>query len=225
MLKKSVLVLSMVLLAGGAGQLRASLILDDGESHTISTAIDGNVEIYDGSTPPLPDITTVNLVDGGSVGNHLAVGEHSEVFMWGGSVGQSVHTLDSAKVEVVGGRIDENIFVRSNGQVTLRGGSLGEFLVGEDNGALTIRGWGFAIDGAPVGFGSILSVLGGNYWDEPMRRLSGMLESGESLDNDFQLGHQGLIFLEEGEEIPEPASILIATVGGSLLARRRGLLR
>ena len=220
MLKKSLLVLTMVLLAMAAGQAQAGLVLDDGLIHTINTAIDGNLEVYDGSTPPPPDVTTANLVTGASVGVHVAVGGSSEVNMSGGSVGQSVYALDSAKVDVSGGTIGGNIFIWTEGQVTLRGGLLGGALVGTGNGIFTIHGLDFAVDGVPVGYGVIAGTLGGNYWDEPLRRLTGLLESGDDVDNDFQLGGQAEIVLVQSE-IPEPASILIVTLGGALLARRR----
>ena len=95
MLKKSMLVVTMVLLAGAAGQVWAGLVLDDGGAHTVDYAVDGNLEVYDGSTPPLPDITTVDLVAGGSVGNHLAVGGNSEVDISGGSVGHTAGVLNN----------------------------------------------------------------------------------------------------------------------------------
>ena len=85
-----------------------------------------------------------------------------------------------------------------------------------DNAVVTIDGSDFAVDGTDVGYIELTSVLGLGWSNEPHRRLTGTLLSGEPLDNDFRIGENARIVL-----VPEPGTALMIGVGGFALLRRR----
>jgi hypothetical protein len=81
---------------------------------------------------------------------------------------------------------------------------------------LIINGFGFAIDGNPVGDVTITSIYGGLFLDEPFRRLTGTLANGDTINNQFQIGHESTIVL-----VPEPATLLLFGFGAVMLRRKR----
>ena len=82
--------------------------------------------------------------------------------------------------------------------------------------SLTIHGSDFAIDGSPVGLGEITSILGGSYWYEPYRRLTGTVANGDIINNQFRIGNDASIVL-----VPEPATLLLLTLGVLTLRKKR----
>ena len=67
-----------------------------------------------------------------------------------------------------------------------------------------------------MGYGELASIFGGKYQDEPLRHLTGMLNSGDLLDNDFYIGYDAKIVLA-----PEPATLLLVGLGGLMFRRRK----
>jgi len=143
-------------------------------------------------------------ITGGSIGGALQVMHHSQVTISGGSIGSDLRVLDSGQIVISDGSIGGDLKVYGNAQVVLSGGSIGGELRVDDSGIIIISGYDFAVDDALFGYGGITSMLGGDWRNEPQRRLTGTLESGEPIDNTFLIGHQGRIVL-----VPEPATILL----------------
>ena len=85
-----------------------------------------------------------------------------------------------------------------------------------ETATLTIYGSNFAIDGSSVGFGVITSMLGGDYGNEPYRRLTGTLANGDIINNQFQIGNDAKIVL-----VPEPTMLLLLGLGAVMLRRRK----
>ena len=75
----------------------------------------------------------------------------------------------------------------------LSGGTIREDIQLDGNGVLTIKGSNFTVDGQSVGSGELTSILGGDYGNETFNRLTGMLENGDVLDNDFRICSQASI--------------------------------
>jgi hypothetical protein len=158
-------------------------------------------------------------VSGGSMSRFHAY-DGSQVTISGGSISSgtfwgTLTTFDSSRVAVSGGSIGSGIHAMADSQVIVSGGSMRRLTLME-NAVLTIDGSDFAVDGTPVGYVELSSIFGGYHFDEPYRRLTGTLFNGDSLDSDFQIGHNAKILL-----VPEPATLLLLGLGASMLRKRK----
>jgi len=153
----------------------------------------------------------------------LEAEENSLVMMYEGRVFDDVETVGTAVLNIFGGEFDEdveafdsstiNIFgglfntgvgdpsdveggkieAENTAQVNVHGGTFVGALLdpdfeSEDDGIITIFGTDFAVDGVPVGFGPLAAAMG---------QLTGTLEDGSMLDNDFEQVGNGVIILAE----------------------------
>jgi hypothetical protein len=197
---------------------------DDGQVHTIDYAT-VSVNIFDGPNLP-PDVTTVNLVDGGEVSD-VEVHEHSEFRMFGGTIEEDIEVYDDARVVISGGSVDEELQTFGNARVTVSGGNLGGEIEADGHSEITITGGtlefhmsasgdsrifilgtDFSIDGSPVDYGPIPAV--------PIGELTGILQNGDPLFTMFMIGDNGSIIL-----LPEPATVVLLVVSGFVIAGRR----
>lgn len=152
----------------------------------------------------------------GSVSGFLNAGGNSQVTMSGGSV-NGLGVQNNSWVTMYGGSIATYLYVQGNAQVNWSGGTIKkDLMVYSGVATLTINGSNFAIDGSPVGFGDITSILGGSYSNEPYRRLTGTLANGDIINNQFRIGDSTKIIL-----IPEPATLLLLGLGAGMLRKKR----
>ena len=135
-------------------------------------------------------------MSGGWVGRLCADG--GQITMSGGSAG-SLSTEHGGRITMSGGSA-YGLYAGSRGQITISGGTIGSALQLGQYVTLIICGSNFAVDGNPFGFGEITSILGGEYYNEPYRRLTGTLANGDILDNHFLIGNYASITL-----VPETA--------------------
>jgi len=98
----------------------------------------------------------------------------------------------------------------------LSGGTIGSEIRMMTNAELIIKGFNFAIDGKPVGFDKITSILGGDCLNESYRTLTGTLANGDIINNQFRIGNYASITL-----VPEPATLLLFGLG-AVMFRRKG---
>ncbi|GAJ14816.1 unnamed protein product, partial [marine sediment metagenome] len=135
-------------------------------------------------------------ISGGSVGDNSVNGnlvsyDNSQITISGGSVGYDLHALD-------------------NSQITISGGSIGgKFYVGfdiDDNSILTVLGKDFAINGNSVDYGEY-NTMGRDWF---YGTLTGILASGDLINNDFEISRDSKLILAP---IPEPATILLLGLG------------
>ncbi len=186
----------------------------DGLTHDIYYEIDEDVWV-DHETPEM--YTTVNWLDGANT-SFIFGHENSKINILGGSV-YLLGCIDSCQVNISGGSIT---FVLSSGgssRVDISGGSIGSiggWLELWEQSMIQIFGYDFAVDGMPFGYGELTSIYGGDPWGEPLRHLTGTLQSGELIDNDFYIGHDARIVL-----IPEPATLLLLGLGSLALLKKR----
>ena len=146
----------------------------------------------------------------------LAATNSSQVDISGGAI-ELLEALDTSQLEVSAGPIAECLDARDRAQIDVLGGYIGSYCISVDSAVLTMHGSDFAIDSISVGYGELISILGGAPQDEPVRHLTGTLASGEPIDNYFYIGHDGEIIL-----LPEPATIFLLALGGlALLGKRR----
>jgi hypothetical protein len=164
--------------------------------------------------------TSQAYISGGLI-QELAVLDNSQVEISGGVIAGRMQVNNQTRVEIYGGSIDGNLEVRDECRVDIYGGSIGGALILEPGpwplpAVLTIHGSDFAINGQPVGYGNVWGLYHGPWENEPTRRLTGRLNSGELIDNDFYIGHGSKIIL-----VPEPAAIVLLALGAVMLRRRR----
>ncbi len=160
------------------------------------------------------DSSQVTISDG-SIGERLYARASSQVTMSGGSVVGWLWAYGNSQVTISGGSIRDYLDASSSSQVTMSGGRVGRYLIADHDAILTLHGSDFALDGEALGYGELTSLLGGFAWDEPRRHLTGILASGESIDNVFLVGHDARIVL-----VPEPAAVLLLGLGGLMLLHR-----
>ncbi len=181
---------SQVTVSGGS--IKYFLYLHDSSQVTVSGGSFENTLIaYDNS-----QVT----VSGGSVRGLYAFGGN-QVTVSGGSIGNL--TTTSQVTTVSGGSIKRDLKAYGSSQVILSGGLIGRELLIWSNAVLTIDGSDFAVDETPVGSTELTSILGLGYENEPYRRLTGTLLSGDPLNNDFRIGHSAKIVLTNtGPQLP-----------------------
>jgi len=219
----------------------ATLVYDDGGVHNIDYWIGEDVQV-DYLAPGMQ--TTVNLLDGGrtgssynlmayedsrinisggSIGYTLGAYDRSQVHISGGSIGFSLAANDTSQVHISGGSIDYLQLYESS-RVDIYGGSIADnldnylFPAGQltDLAILTIHGSDFAVNGVAFGYGELFGPGGGYSPPGNGYQITGMLVSGELIDNYYYIGYNAKIIL-----IPEPATLLLLSLGAMMLRRKR----
>jgi len=170
-------------------------------------------------------------ISSGAVSNYLSADNNSKVTMTGGVVnifyahdcsqinwsGGSVKALfayHSSQVSMTGGTT-ASLSASNDSRVIISGGTLSNHLLVDDRGKVIISGSNFAIDGTPVGFTEIKSILGGYHAKDRIRTLTGTLANGDIINTQFQIGNTASIVL-----IPEPCTLLLLGLGGFCIRRR-----
>jgi hypothetical protein len=154
-------------------------------------------------------------ISAGSLG--IVTGDgYTQMNISGGSIEHSVNCGGFSQADISGGSI--LLYIASNdfSQVNLSGGALGGFLDLYGRSRINIFGSDFTVDGQSIRYGELTSILGGDRVDEPLRRLTGILASGEPINNDFRIGNYAKIVL-----IPEPATIVLLGLGALSLRKHR----
>jgi hypothetical protein len=195
-----------VVINNGLAPPNAENVIDAGNSYPVDDVYVQNVgcdrTVVDPCPLPWGDPTSVEVTRGGEVGGGLVAYESSTVTMSGGEVNW-IYPSDSSTVTMSGGSVANILEALSSSTVTMSGGSVGGEFEAFEFSTITVRGTGFAVDGVPVGFGPIAATEG---------RLTGTLESGEPLDNEFLRSVTAVII------VPEPAQVLLVLTGGLVLA-------
>jgi len=144
----------------------------------------------------------------GAVGRSLITRENSKVTLSGGVVNNILEALENSEITFSDGSVNNNLEACDNSKITISGGSIsGTIYAGynsDANSTLIISGRSFAIDGNSVGDGEYLAS------DFPSGHITGTLESGDLLDNDFKIRGDATLVLET----PEPASLSLLSLGG-----------
>ncbi len=149
-------------------------------------------------------------VYGGWIGRFLDAGNSSIVNIYGGTIDGDVFAFNSATINIYGSDIQGVLRVDHDTKVLLAGGTITGSLQVRDRGVLTIDGERFQIDGNPVNYGTYDMV------DFASGRITGILSSGDFLDNNFSISDTASMVL-----LPEPLCITILSLGGLVIANRR----
>jgi hypothetical protein len=207
--------------------------------YTLQGFNNSRLNVSGGSVNALNTYNTSHLtMSGGNVNSDLYAHDNSQITMSGGVVSRYLFADDSSQITISGGTVYVSVNAYNNGQITISGGSLGingfhaygngridwsgGTLVGNGDiqldgfAVLALDGSNFAIDGVPFVSGEITSILGGDYSNDPFRRLTGTLAKGDIINNQFRIGNDAKIVL-----VPEPATLLLLGFGAVLLRKKR----
>jgi hypothetical protein len=164
--------------------------------------------------------TRLDLVPGGKITLWLQTIGTGRAYIMGGTVGGEVLSSDDGFVSVESGILNSYCMAFNNGLINISGGTImgdliahhnsivsltGGIILGDifsgghskpDNAVINIYGHAFAIDGVPIGYGQYFAS------DFTCGRLTGTLEYGNMLDNDFYIYDNSSIVL-----LPEPIPV------------------
>ncbi|MHC4654055.1 MAG: PEP-CTERM sorting domain-containing protein [Planctomycetota bacterium] len=147
-------------------------------------------------------------VSAGTIWDDFWAYDSSQIAISGGQLIYDLKVYNSSYVVFSGGQILGEMDVSDNCRVDILGGYISSELDFWDLAIVTIHGSNFAVDGQAFGYGELTSIFGASPGNEPDRRLTGTLVSGEPIDNHFYIGHDAKIIL-----IPEPATIVLLALG------------
>lgn len=127
-----------------------------------------------------------------------------------GSTQGSIRVEDNATLTMLGGRIEQDLVAVGGGIITIKGGTIGQEIKLDSpmgmQGDVYIYGTNFAINGVAVG--------PGRYHQTGI--FTGTLENGDILNNMVGFAGGNDVVL-----IPEPATMLLLTMGTLYLRRRK----
>jgi len=157
---------------------------------------------------------------GGSVAGKTGATQFASISILDGSL-WDLSLSGSAGAAVSGGSFEDAMLAQDDSTINvLRVGALAsDFQFQADQfGRLILHGSNFALDGVPVDFGRIGSILGGAYYDEPERWLSGTLSNGYDFNRQIAVGGSAVIAL-----VPEPGAALLVGLALAATGLRRRL--
>ena len=192
-------------------------VFGNSEVNISGGTIGGNDAVVIGSGSFAAYDTSIVNVTGGVV-NALHAENSSKVTVSGGKFGQ-LHAESNNPVDISGGSINQlyasQSVIISGGaidwieanwasEVLISGGLISLELRVRNEGLITLHGSNFAVDGTPVNYGELTSILGDGGGGEPHRQLSGTLASGELIDVVFRISGNGRIVLVDTPLSPTP---------------------
>ena len=171
-----------------------------------------------GDTVEAYNATTVNLLTGGTIGQHLRARDNSTVTVTGGTIGDDLASWNDSMVNVTGGTIGDDLYAWDHSTVTFSGGTIGDLLYLVNNSTLTIIGSGF-------------NFAYGDYFDGgPLdgQILTGTLADETAFNNEVNIYDSATVTLAAPAVVPEPSSLVLGAIGAlGLFAygrRRRQML-
>jgi hypothetical protein len=214
--------------------MAVAVIYNDGKIHTIDYAFDDWLEVYDG---PFDQYTTVNFTAGAYITKRISVWDNSKVNMYdgtlcgvisyngtetniyGGAMGSSGNyanywskiapfsILSDGNVNIYDGIVWHDIVARNTSQINIFGGDIkGDIDIGT-GGHISLYGSNFSYNGNPIG--------NMTFGDGTSGHITGVLQNGDAIDCFFGIYYGSLII------IPEPASLLLLSLGGLLFRYRK----
>jgi len=193
------------------GNSTGNLVLCDNSQVTMNAGSFGAITSYENSQI---------FMDGGLTHSLSVRGGSSRITMTGGTANY-LQGFSNTQITMTGGLINADLYLAHDAQADWSGGNIGGDLTLQDRNILTIFGSNFTIDGNPVGYGNITSILGNDYSLDPSRILSGTLADSTTINNQFKIGNSAYINLVYAEPVPEPCTLLLFGLGGLVLRKRR----
>lgn len=123
--------------------------------------------------------TDVEIGVNAEIGGHVTTLDGSNLLIRGGTIGGSLLSKDQSQITMQGGSVADDLKSLSASTVYLEGGTIQNDLLAYANSRILVSGSGFAVDGSPVPYGPLVAEVG---------HLTGTLDSGDPIDNDFVQG-------------------------------------
>jgi hypothetical protein len=171
------MVMVSVVFGLGLPEAQATVVFNDGGTHTVDWAIYDYVWVRNST---LSQPTTLNLATGGFISQCLDIYDSSRANVSGGSIHHSLDAYDSSQVNISGGSfggsliadfssqvrisgvsIDESLFAYKNSQVSISGGSIHHSLIAYEYSQVSISGGSISEDLLASGNNQV-SISGGS---------------------------------------------------------------
>lgn len=192
-------------------------IRDNIDAHGTSRVIinGGNVDRI------VTSLSDVGIVVYSGVVGGISAGPNSELEIHGGEITEGFGTGGLATI--TGGVMGNITAGGTNAHITMTGGTVLDTIGAISDGLITLVGNNFQVNGHSVGYGDFASTWGTpgiDPWGLPPHTqitgtITGVLDSGDSINSNFLLEYQGDIAF-----IPEPATFVLLLVGASLIKNR-----
>lgn len=195
---------------GKVGRLTA---YEDSIVRLAGGAISSTFSMPDGGSLLAHDRSRI-IMSGGSVHRYLDVTDNAQATIYGGGIGNRLHVSGYAQATVHNAVISR-LGATNSGNVDFLGGHISQKIFAGHGATITIHGSDFVLDGTPIDFGTLTSINGGNYTNEPVRYLNGFSSNGGRITTELFIGNNAKVFL-----VPEPATLLLLSLGTVIVRRK-----
>ncbi len=163
--------------------------------------------------------TSTTIISNGLISNNIQTQNSSEVTISGGTVNNYIHAYNNSTITISGGVTNNNIISHDSGIIDIMGGTINSSFQAYD-GTIYLYGNNFSVNSTALSFGDDLRDYGtlgssGLWLSGP---ITGILQDGSVLDTYFS------VWTDSDAQIiiiPEPATILLLTLGGLALRKKR----
>ena len=163
------------------------------------------------------DYSTVTI-NGGLIGGGIRAVNHSTVIINDGIITSAIEALWDTHIIIHGGMINGHIEAYDC-IVEISGGTIDHGILARGDATIYLYGSGFSVDGHDLSLGDSLRDYGTIDGDYLTGTISGTLQDGSTLSNNFNIRVADLD--ADIIVIPEPATLLLVGVGGLILRKRR----
>jgi hypothetical protein len=213
-----------VVLSMATGQGFGMIEFKDGGTHNIDYTISDTVWVdYLSSV----NQTTVNVLNGGMIIGELDAYNNSCVTMGGGTVTERLETHGNSHITMTNGSAGNSLWAYDNSQLTMSGGSINKHLRALDNSNITLIG-GVVTEDLSAYDSSTITLYGYDFGTSGGLNLVGNKVIGTGILTGKWFDGIGFIIPINANSItaniyaiPEPATLLLLSLGGILAIRKR----
>lgn len=222
--------------------MASRVYIDDGLSHVINDSSHVDDTLWLDYNSDNTHGTHIEMVDGGEVALFLPF-NNSTITIHGGTVDRGNVAIDTqgdnlitinggtfigdvasnnnSRIYVNGGNFHDDLYACDTGIVEISGGSIDGILGVYNSGIIYLNGSNFKIGGVNLNYGDELRDYANlSFWYSGYYsgRITGVLQDGSVISNTFIIksNQNGKIII-----IPEPCSLVLLSLGGLLLRKRR----
>ena len=196
-------------------------IFDSTIKNILSLRNDSQINIINSSMHEIQagSSSQINIANS-SINNYINTSDNNQLCMvdstvWGtllygntniaNSVIGDLQTYNNSQTDITNSTIN-GICMKGNSQINMDSGVIDGFVGLSDDSILTLFGSDFAVDGDPIEYMELTSILCELYHSDPNRTFSGTWASGNTFEFDFKIGDSAKIVLSPST-VPIPASM------------------